>query len=330
MNPKLISILKYIGLLGIGVGLVFLAFRGIDFEQIFISLANAEYIWLIPSFLFSVLAHYSRAIRWNILIDSLGYKTSSTNSFYAVCIGYLANTAVPRLGEVTRCSVLNKTQKAPMDKLIGTVVLERVIDVVIVFILLFSLVGLEYEVFGSFFLNLLGSKFSFFKDKWLSIFITLIAAGLLVFIFFKIWGDKLQRIPFFGKIVEFIIGIWNGLLSIRKINKPALFIFHSFFVWGMYLLSTMAAFRCLEPTYNLDLGEGIAVIVAGGFGMAAPTPGGIGSYHLLVSEVLTIFGISKTDGLAAATLNHLSQTIFIIFLGAFSFLMLFLQRTKND
>lgn len=330
MNSKALSILKYIGLLGIGVGLVFLAFRGINFQEIYFSLSNAEYIWLLPSFFFSIIAHYSRAVRWNILIESLGYKTSTPNSFYAVCIGYLANTAVPRLGEVTRCSVLNKTQKAPMDKLIGTVVLERVIDVVIVFILLFSLVGLEYDVFGTFFLELLGSKFGFLKNIWLSVSIGLIAGGLLTFFFIKKWGSRIRSLPFLGKLFEFIEGIWNGLLSIRTINRPYLFIFHSFFVWGMYLLSTMAAFRCLQPTYNLDFGEGLAVIVAGGFGMAAPTPGGIGSYHLLVSEVLTIFGISKADGLAAATLNHLSQTIFIILLGAISFLMLFLQRTKND
>ena len=329
MKEKLLSITKYLGLLGIGIALVFLAFRGIDLKQVITTLSNANWIWLLPSFIFSCIAHYFRGVRWNMLIESLGYKTSAFNSFYAVNIGYLANTAVPRLGEITRCTILGKTQEAPVDALLGTVVLERIIDVLTVLILLFILIGIEFEVFGSFFLNLLGSKFGFLVDHWIWVCLGSIFLCIAGILFVKFWFKKLKSIPGLGKLLGFLEGMWTGLLSIKKLNRPFLFVFYSFFIWGMYLMITLSAFKCLAPTYNIGFGEGLAVLVAGGFGMAAPTPGGIGSYHLLVSEVLTLFQISKEDGLAAATLNHLSQTLFLIILGSFSFLMLFLRKTTK-
>jgi hypothetical protein len=329
LKERLLSIVKYLGLLSIGIVLVFLAFRGINLKQVIATLSNANWIWLIPAFIFSCLSHYLRGLRWNMLIESLGYKTSAFNSFYAVSIGYLANTAVPRLGEVTRCSILSKTQEAPLDALLGTVVLERIIDVLTVLILLFIVIGIEFEVFGSFFLNLIGSKFGFFVEHWIWVSLGSILLCIAGILFVKFWFEKLKSIPGLGKLLGFLEGMWTGLLSIKKLNRPFLFVFYSFFIWGMYLLVTITAFKCLAPTNNLGFGEGLAVLVAGGFGMAAPTPGGIGSYHLLVSEVLTLFQISKADGLAAATLNHLSQTLFLIILGSFSFLMLFLRKTTK-
>jgi uncharacterized protein (TIRG00374 family) len=329
LKERLLSIAKYFGLLGIGIGLVLLAFRGIDLRQVGFTLSKGNWIWLIPAFGFSCIAHFSRGIRWNMLIESLGYNTSHINSFYAVCIGYLANTAVPRLGEVTRCTILSKTQEAPLDALIGTVVLERIIDVFTVLLLLFALIGIEFDVFGSFFLDLIGSKVGFLLDNWIVFFIGSILISISGLIFIKFWFERLKSLPGLGKLMRFLEGMWTGLVSIKKLNRPFLFIFYSFFIWGMYLLVTLSAFKCLVPTSNLGLGEGLAVLVAGGFGMAAPTPGGIGSYHLLVSEVLTLFNISKPDGLAAATLNHLSQTLFLIILGSLSFLMLFLRKTTK-
>ncbi len=264
-----------------------------------------------------------------MLIESLGYSPTSINSFYAVCIGYLANAAVPRLGEITRCTILNRTDKVPMDSLIGTVVVERVIDVITVLLVLSGLILVRYDIFGAFFIGLLGEKFGFLISYWPYILGVSMLGIALFFYFIKSWIERIKAIPGLGRIVQFIEGIFKGLQTIMKLKHPILFTFYSGFIWLMYLFVTLSAFKCLAPTADLGFTEGLAVIVAGGFGMAAPTPGGLGSYHILVTEALVLFGISRANGLAAATLNHLTQTIFLLFLGGFSLLAIFLKGNNK-
>jgi uncharacterized protein (TIRG00374 family) len=325
MNLSPISILKYVLFLGIAFGLFWLAFRGIDLNQLIITLKNANIVWLIPAFLISIVAHYTRGLRWNMLINSLGFQPLASNSFFAVCIGYLANSAVPRLGEITRCTILNRTDKVPMDALIGTVVVERVIDVITVFAVLFGLIVFRFDVFGGFFIKLLDEKFGNLLAHWPLILVVLTLGIGLVIYFSKYWFNRLKNVAGLNKIMLFMEGIWKGLQTIGKLKNPALFIFYSIFIWAMYLLVTLSAFKCLAPTSQLGLTEGLAVLVAGGFGMAAPTPGGLGSYHILVTEALMLFGVPRGDGLAAATLNHLSQTVMLIIFGGFSLLMVFFR-----
>jgi len=330
LKDKILSTLKYLVLISVGIILILLAFKGINLEDIFNALQKANWIWLVPTFLFLALSHYIRGLRWNMLIESLGYKTSAFDSFYAVCIGYLVNIAVPRLGEITRCTILSKTQKSPVESLLGTVFLERIIDMLTVLLLLFSLLAFKLDLLGNYFYHLTKPLMDLIIQNWQVCLFGFLLLALGMFIFIKTWLKNLLAVKALAKVLGFLRGMGEGMLSIKKLRNPLGFVFYSLLIWALYLFTTIFVFKCLESTRDLGLGEGLAVLIAGGFGMAAPTPGGIGSYHLLVSEVLTLFQISKAEGLAAATLSHGSQTVFLIVLGAFSFLMIFVRKPSHD
>lgn len=252
MKKPIITILQYLFFLGLGILFVWLSVREIKSEQwlqIKTSLQKAK-VWLIvPVFITLMLSHLSRAIRWKILMQSLNYKPSTLNTFAAVMIGYLVNAGVPRLGEVVKCTLLSKYEKVRADKLIGTIVVERAVDVfclAVVFVLALLFQG---HIVGDFVQSLLGN---FFQNKGGQTSLTkiLVYGGslfvvlLLIFILFK----RFNHTSIIAKIKNVAAGIWHGLQSIRYIKQRGWFIFHSVFIWAMYLLSTTLGIYALQET----------------------------------------------------------------------------------
>lgn len=321
---RLVNVIKYVGFLLLGIGLTWFTFRETDINQMLNRFMHIDVVWLIPAFLATLLAHYLRALRWNMLIETLGFRVNGATSFFAVCIAYFANMFVPRLGEVTRCTVINRKFDVPMDKLIGTVILERLTDVATVLLLLVALLAVYFKLIGGFFAEILGEKITFIEENYLWISIVAVLSVAFTLIIIRFWYNELKKLPLLGKIFHFIEGMLNGLTSVLKLKKPLLFVFYSFAIWFCYLLTTLSAFNCLEASSNLSWMEGLVVMVAGGFGMAAPSPNGIGSYHLFVSKSLMLFGLSQTEGLDAATINHLSQTLLVLVLGIISLVLVWM------
>ncbi|MGZ5242408.1 MAG: lysylphosphatidylglycerol synthase transmembrane domain-containing protein [Bacteroidia bacterium] len=328
---SLFSALKYIAMLGAGIFLFWLAFRKHDFSQILQEVGNIHYTYILIAFVAGVISHYSRAIRWNLLIKPMGYKTSDFNSFLAVMIGYLANLALPRMGEISRCVVVNRTNKVPVDKLIGTVIVERIIDVLGLFVILLLTLILEFDKLKVFFVDNLGNKLSGSTATLLTttnIFITVSFLALSIFGVVLIW-KKYKEAALILKIRNFLAGFVEGLKSLRHMEKLWLFIFHSVLIWSMYYFQIYICFFALNSTENLSAIAALSVLVMGSFGMVVPVQGGIGAYHAAVSETLKLYGLAATDALTFAFIAHTFQMVVVLILGGLSFLALTFVTRKN-
>ena len=316
----------------LGLALLYIAFRGIDLKTLWQDLIKADYRWVIFALAISFFSHLSRAIRWRILIEPLGYKPRLINTFYAILIGYFANLAAPRLGEITRCGALTKTDDIPFEGLVGTVIVERVIDVFCLAILTFIIFFAKIDFFGSFLLqnifNPLSEKVGKFLPAsgwaWMIFFLAL---SLLVL--FWIFRHRFSHIAFFQKIKKLLIGLLEGLKSVYTMKKFGSFVLHTIIMWTMYFLMTWLMCFALPETSSLKPIDGMFLLVIGSLGMAAPVQGGIGAFHWIVALGLTLYDIPREKGLVYATLNHESQTLLLIIFGSIAFILVFLKKKKT-
>lgn len=330
---KLGPILKYLLLLVLGAVLLWLAFRGQDLNKIFSQLKNANYSWVLLSIFVSILAHYVRGLRWKMLIKPLGHSPSNANMFHSVMVGYLANLAVPRMGEVSRCGVLAKTNNIPLNSLIGTVIVERIIDVLFLFGILFLSILIEYATIKDFLyqnileplLNKLNSTGSIL---WIIIIVLVVL--ILIVIYVKRKHQTLLNNKIYAKIWSILVGFKEGVFSVLKLEKKFLFIFYSLFIWLMYSLSTYFCFFAIAPTAELSFSSSLFIMAAGGIGMSAPVQGGIGAYEAAIQLALLVYGINSSDGLSYATLNHSSQILSILLIGSISLIFIFIKYRKNE
>ncbi|MCK4637978.1 MAG: flippase-like domain-containing protein [Bacteroidales bacterium] len=335
MKKKIIAVFKYLVFLFIGLFLLWLVFRKLDLHLVIRQILDANYWWILLSFVFGIISHIARAIRWNILINSLGYKTKTSTTFYAVMIGYFANMALPRLGEITRCGVLSKTDKIPFDSLFGTVVAERVFDLIILIILIIGVIVFQLKLVGGFvddriFTPLL-AKFSNNVMPILLILFIFLLLLIIIFFLFRYFKPRLKEKSFYSKIAEFINGFFEGLKTILKLKNKSGFLFYTFVIWFMYFLMTYVVFNSMPETSHLTVIDGITVLAIGSLGMVAPVPGGIGAYHFFVKAILyELYDVPSTAAASWATLIHTTQAIMLIVVGVFSYIMIFLQRKKAE
>ena len=299
-------------------------------RKLWTAFLNARYIWIVFSLIFLTASHFVRAYRWNILIEALRYKPSLVNTFYSVMIGYTANYAFPRIGEITKCGVLSKTEKIPADKLLGTVIIERFVDLLTLFIFLVILITAKIEFFSGFIrpqiFEPLGDILAPVFQRSALIWILLVAVPvLLLFLVYK-YRSYLTKWSFLKKAKDIVKGIISGLKTVYTMKRNFQFIISSFLIWILYWLMTYIAFFALSSTANLQLIDGLFILVIGGFAFVAPVQGGIGAFHWIVSVGLTLYGISKEEGLAFATIIHGSQLLWTVLLGLFSMIILVSAR----
>lgn len=330
MQNKITSALRYVLILGIGLGLLWLSFRGINLKATLSEFNAIDYGWLSISILVSVVAFYSRAFRWNLMLRPLGHHPSISNTMNALMVGYLANLAVPRLGEITRCGTLNRTEKVPFDLLLGTVIVERLLDVICLAVCMLLTTVIEHDrLWGFIAENILQPAQG--KLDWVARPSGLLVMGALVIVFFMVlrslWSRKSGESGD-GKIRRMMKGILEGIRSVRRIDRKGAFLFHTVFIWSCYFLMSYTCFKALPATAGLGWQAGLFVLVVGGMGMSAPVQGGIGTYHLLVSRGLGLYGLIPLHGMAFATLMHTTQTLLVIVMGGVSILLITFQQPR--
>lgn len=331
MRKGILQTLKFLAFLAVGILLLWLAFRKVDTKKFIDDLREANYYWLILSVLFGFFAFVSRSRRWILLIHPLGYNPSLKNAFYSLMTGYLANLALPRMGEITRCVALGKKEKIPVDQLIGTVVVERSIDFVTLMILMILLIFTSGAQVGLFLKNSIQIPIQkMFGGTWIIwLFISLFL--IVTFVLLVRYKKHLRKIKFFSKMFDVGRGVINGLKTIAYMERKWEFVFHSVFIWFNYALMTWIVFFALESTSALTFRDSLFILVIGGLGMSAPVSGGIGAFHYIVQQGLYIVkGIPLEDGFAYATLTHESQLIFVVITGAISFFIIFRKHPKDD
>ena len=334
MRKGLIQTLKFIAFLAVGIVLLWLAFRNVNFTKLGDLLKEANYSWLVLSVVFSLFAFISRARRWVLLVDSLGFKSSTRNAFYALMTGYLANLALPRIGEITRCVALGKKEKIPVDQLIGTVVIERTIDFFSLLLIMMILIFTAEEQITLFLkesilIPIQQNVFKIFGNIWI-LWVALFLIGILSLYLVIRYKKNLRKIRFFSKIFDIAKGIINGLKTITKLKRKGEFILHTIFIWLCYALMTWVVVFSLKSTSHLTFANSIFILVIGGLAMSAPVPSGLGAFHYLVSRgLLVVNGIPIEEGLAYALLAHESQLIFIAIVGAVSFFIIFRKEKET-
>lgn len=321
-----IQALKFLAFLAVGILLLWFAFRKVDSGKFIDDLRGANYYWLMLSVLFGFFAFLSRSRRWILLITPLGYKPSLRNSFYALMTGYLANLALPRMGEITRCLALGKKERIPVDQLIGTVVVERTIDFISLMTIMVFLIFSSGDQVGLFLKNSIQIPIQkMFGGTWIIWFTSILFLFAAVTLFLLVrYKENLRKFRFFSKIFDVARGVINGLKTITNMKRKWEFIFHTVFIWLNYALMTWVVFFSLESTSFLTFRDSIFILVIGGLAMSAPVSGGIGAFHYIVQQGLYILkGIPLEDGFAYATLTHESQLIFVVITGAISFFIIF-------
>lgn len=334
MKKKLLLILKFAFFLGLGFFFIWWFQRKLSVSEkleITNSFHSANYIWVFIAFIPGILSHLSRAVRWRMLLKPMGYQPQLKTTFAAVMVGYFANLAFPRLGEVMRCGILHKYEKIPVSKSFGTVITERTIDMIIFFLLFLLTLIIEFHNLKDYIYDNFWIKFA---DKFSHInvtgflFITIVSFFILMIILFLVFKKRISKSNIYIKIMVFVMGFVEGLKSLSKIENPFWFVFHSLFIWLNYFLMTWLIFFCFDQTASLGLNVALSALVLGSFGIML-VPGGIGIYPVIISQTLLIFSIAKTTGYALGWIAWSSQTGLIIIFGLISLAILPLIRKKH-
>ncbi len=283
-----------------------------DIEAIKNSFKTANYWWVFLSLVLGILSHFSRAYRWSFLLEPLGYKPRFPNTVMAVLVGYLVNLTIPRAGEIARATVINKYEDIPFDKAFGTIVSERIADV----IMLLGIIAIAF-----FLQTKLLTAYLFKDDPTNSYNIWYVIIGFVIISFLFYWIIQKSNNPFIKKIQSFIYGLIQGVISIFKMKHKWAFIFHTVFIWTMYVLMFYVVTFALPETTNLPFGAIIVGFVVGGLSMAL-TNGGLGTYPIFVASALTLYNIPENPALAFGWIMWTAQTVMVLVFGGFSFLLL--------
>ncbi|MDO9341084.1 MAG: lysylphosphatidylglycerol synthase transmembrane domain-containing protein, partial [Bacteroidales bacterium] len=265
MRKGILQTLKFIAFLAVGIVLLWFAFSNVDFTRLAADLKEADYSWLLLSVLFGLFAFVSRARRWVLLVNPLGFKPSLRNSFYALMTGYLANLALPRIGEITRCVALGKKEKIPVDQLFGTVVVERTIDflsLLLIMIILIFTSGDQISLFlkENILMPVQQKALLIFGSTWI-ILVTLFSLLIIMLVLVIRFKKSFRKIRFFSKMFDLARGIINGLKTITNLKRKWEFIFHTIFIWINYALMTWVVFFSIESTSHLTFGDSIFLLV---------------------------------------------------------------------
>lgn len=333
MSKRISVIIQYIVFLGIGVFLIWWQFNKMtaaEFEEFKLALSNANYIVIIPIVFIALASHLSRAIRWRIMIEPMGYRPSIFNAFSVTMAGYLANTFLPRAGEILKCTLLGKYEKIPVQKLIGTVVAERIFDFFCYLIFILFTFLIQYELIGNFIKDTLTQIMNNNTGQplWVKalVIISIIAVTILILGFgFK----KLASGKIILQIKHFLNGLKEGITSILKLQKRGWFLFHTVFIWSMYLLEIYIGFSAISNLNHLGFNAACAVLTLASLANII-TPGGIGTFPTAIFLVLSLYNVNQTTGEAFGWLMWGVSTFIILFFGLLCLLLLHFYNRKKQ
>ncbi len=333
-NNRVITFIKFSLFLGLGICIIWLSLRGLtpnERSQILYSFRIANYYWVILTIAMGILSHVLRSLRWMLFFEPMGYKPSFKNTFFAVMVGYFANLAFPRLGEVTRCGILARYENIPFNKSFGTVITERAIDMIVFFLLFVLMIFTQAGTIGQYLdtsiYPKLAEKFENPIFSRIFIFSGIILAAIIISILFMM-RKRIASSRLFLKIKKLVLGFYEGLKSLSQIRKPGLFIFYSLAIWSLYFFMLYVCFFCFPDTSALSPGAGLSSLVLGSVGIMV-TPGGIGLYPAIIQETLMLYGISRPTGLALGWISWTAQTSMILIVGGISLILLSFNKQSN-
>ena len=267
-----------------------------------------------------------RGWRWNLALEPLGFRPSSRVSVYSIFVAYAANLVVPRVGEVSRCVILEQYEKVPFAQSLGTVVTERAIDTLMVLLLTVVAVLLQWPVFYRFVadagLGLDGNSFFTSMSGWIVVLLSLLAIMVLAYLL-------LRKMALWAKLKAFFSNFMNGLLSLKKVKNAWLYVLETVGIWFCYFMQFYLCFFCFSFSSNLSLLAGLLLFVAGSIAVVVPTPNGMGPWHFAIISIMVLYGVSENNASVFALIVHSSQTLLVALLGVYALIMLQIKQYFN-
>jgi uncharacterized protein (TIRG00374 family) len=339
-----LNVIKFLVFLTVGLVILYLVYRGqnakfisdcaekgipsVDcnlLEKVWIDMREANYWWILAILIAFLLSNVSRALRWMMLIRQLGNKGNFFNAFFTIMLGYFANLGIPRMGEILRPAMYARYERIPVEKVIGTVVVDRAMDVLSLLTAIGLAFILQFNVLYSYTAAHIRESPLLSKG-----FLILVIAGFLFLIGMWIFRKRITNTGLYQKIQHIVQGFIEGIRTIMNLERPWIFIFHTVFIWFMYYLMTYLCFSAFEPTAHLTPLAGLVVFVMGGLGIVFPSPGGMGTYHAMLVAGLTIYGVSGDDAFSFANIIYFSVQLFCnIFFGILALIVLPLYNQKR-
>ena len=314
--------IKIILILSFSIILLWFAFRGVKFSELLVYLKKANYIFIIISFFIGLLAFIIRGLRWTLIIKSMGYNNKNINSINTVSSSYFFNLIFPRAGEVVRCTTMSKLENIPFDKLLGTVILERIIDLLVLFLISIIVFIIERDSILNFIEEILKLRNNNNDEtSYTFVIVILLSISFLIFFFRK----NILKSSLFIKVKSFLKGVTQGISSIKDINKKGYFIILTLCIWLCYFFMIYTVFFSFEEMASFSIKEAVILLLIGGLAMIVPVQGGIGAYHIAIKIALTFFGISEVLSLSFATIVHTTQTLVAIIFGGIAFIIISLN-----
>ena len=348
MNKTLKSILKILMFLSIGISILYIVYRKYNakflyectadgtplsdcnfIDKIVSDVSSADFPWVIIGLLFYFWSNVARAIRWQMLIEPLGKTPRLANTLSTVLITHLVNLGIPRSGEFVRAGLLAKYEDLEAEKVMGTIVTSRVIDVLCLLIMIGLTLVLSFDNFVGYFRQneVMGDQVSTLISPQNTGILGVLAVALL----FLLWKfrEKIRSTRLGNKLWNILLGFWEGILTIKELKTPGKFIFHTVMIWICYYLMTYLMFFSFVPTANLAPVSGLVVFIFGTLGIVIPSPGGMGTYQFLIVEGLMLYSVPETEAFSFANIMFFSVQLFNIALGLIAFLFLPIIN-KND
>ena len=322
MKKILKKTLKTLFPLLLGVFILYIIYDDFNFSQIWTSLKEMNMFWFTMTTIFIILSHVIRGLRWKLALEPLGLYPESSVSINSIFVSYAANLVVPRVGEVSRCVILEQYNKIPFAQSLGTLVTERLIDTLVVVLMTAIAVVLQWPVFIQF-INKSGIATP--GDNiggWIVIALSATAIAVMLYVF-------MRKMAFWKKIRSFITRFSDGLLSITKMKHGWLFIIETFAIWFCYFMQFYLCFFYFPFTEHLSFLAGLLLFVAGSIAVVVPTPNGAGPWHFAVISIMVLYGVSETDASVFALIVHSTQTLIVAILGIYALIMLQFKKRLN-
>lgn len=325
VKESFVKVLKLFLPLVLGGGILYWMYRDFDFDNILSVMRNEmNWTWMLLSLPFGVLAQSMRGLRWRQSLVPIGENPRLVTCVDSVYLSYAASLVVPRIGEFTRCGVLNRKDGVSFVKALGTVVTERIIDSILVLFVTLSVLLVQMKVFGVFFtktgtrMDVLLGQFS--TTGWL---VTILCGMAVLYLLYII----IMRLSVYDRFKLTLSSMWQGISSLKKVNNKPLFLFYTLGIWVSYFLHYYLTFFCFDFTANLGIGCVLVTFVVGSIAVIVPTPNGAGPWHFAVKTMLILYGVADEKALYFVLIVHTLQTMLVIFMGIYSLMSLSLRAT---
>ena len=311
----------------LGTAILYWMYRNFDFSSISnVLFHEMDWTWMILSFPFGILAQMFRGWRWKQVLEPMGEHPRTSVSIYSIFLSYAVSLIIPRVGEFARCGILKRYDSVSFPKALGTVVTERAVDTLLMLAITAVAFVMQVHVFGTFF-STTGTRFSdiigsFSTAGWLVTVICGMAAIILLYFI-------VRRLTIYNKVKETVHGVWQGIMSIRKVRNIPLFIFYSIAIWAGYFLHYYLTFFCFDFTADLGLTCALVTFVVGSIAVIVPTPNGAGPWHFAVKTMLILYGVAEPQALYFVLIVHTIQTMLVVILGVWAWGALNLINKTN-